>query len=204
MAAKGGTTGLVDGAAGAAKAPSDERKLLERVAARDAGALRTVYDRHGARAMAIALRILRSQPEAEEIVQEVFLEVWKRAATFDVARGTISSWVASIARSRAIDRLRSRGTADRTAAQLATEPPPAAPSPLEDVEQRIWRDKVGAALTTLPEDQRAVLEQAYFEGLTQREIAERTGQPLGTVKTRVRLALEKLAALLGPGRGGAR
>lgn len=195
--AKGGTTAFVDGAAGAMKAPSDERKLLSRVAARDAAALRTVYDRHAGKAMAIALRILRSQQEAEEIVQEVFLEVWKRAAEFDVERGTISSWIASIARSRSIDRLRSRGTADRTAASLAAEPPPQTPTPLEDVEQRIWRDKVGAALNELPDEQRAVLEQAYFEGLTQREIAERTGQPLGTVKTRVRLALEKLQSLLG-------
>jgi RNA polymerase sigma-70 factor (ECF subfamily) len=196
-----GYKGVVDESAASARgAAADEAALFARVVRRDASALRVLYDRHGAKAMAIAVRILHSSSEAEEIVQETFVEVWRRAPEYDRARGSASSWIAAIARSRAIDRLRSRGTADRTARDLAREPEAPATSPLEDVEHRRWRERIQSALGTLPDEQRAVLEQAYFEGLTQREIADKTGQPLGTVKTRVRLALEKLGQLLGGGR----
>jgi RNA polymerase sigma-70 factor, ECF subfamily len=189
----------VSGPASARAAGSgDEKRLFSRVANRDAGALRTLYDRHASRALAIAVRILRAQSEAEEVVQETFLELWKRAPDFDPERGSASSWIASIARSRSIDRLRSRGSAERTVRTMSDESlAELPPSPLENVEQRLWREKIQAALATLPPEQRLVLEQAYFEGLTQREIAAKTGEPLGTIKTRVRLALEKLTALLG-------
>jgi RNA polymerase sigma-70 factor, ECF subfamily len=181
-----------------AAAPGDERRLFSRVARGDQSALRTLYDRHASRALAIAVRVLRAQSEAEEVVQETFLELWKRAPDFDAERGTASAWIASIARSRAIDRLRSRGSAERTARNMSDESlAELPPSPLESVEQRMWREKIQEALATLPPEQRLVLEQAYFEGLTQREIAAKTGHPLGTIKTRVRLALEKLTALLG-------
>ena len=150
--------------------------------------------------MAIALRVLKDRTEAEDVVQETFLEIWKRAAEFDANRGGADAWIVTIARSRAIDRLRSRDSAARAATASATPAPlPRAAPPLELAEERQNRERIAAALATLPSEQRAAIELAYFEGLTQREISERTGDPLGTVKTRVRLAIEKLAAILEGG-----
>jgi RNA polymerase sigma-70 factor (ECF subfamily) len=168
------------------------------VANGEQAALRVLYDRHGPRVLAVALRVLRTKMEAEEVVQDTFIEVWKRAREYDPVRGSVSGWVTTMARNRAIDRLRTRGSEGRTSQAFAGEPP-ASPraTPLEDVEQRLARDRIGAALAELPGEQRAAIELAYFEGLSQREIAERTGEPLGTVKTRVRLAMAKLTALLG-------
>jgi RNA polymerase sigma-70 factor (ECF subfamily) len=179
--------------------PADEdAALLARVARGEQRALKVLYDRWGSRALAVAHRVLASTSEAEEVVQEAFVEVWKRAAQYDVERGVVRAWIMTIVRSRAIDRLRARGAVDRTVQGLEREaPPPPAPSPLEDAEARAERERVAAALAALPEAQRQVIELAYYEGITQREIAERTGEPLGTVKTRVRLALEKLGAILG-------
>ncbi len=176
---------------------NDDQLLFQRVAARDAQALRVLYDRCAGIALAVAVRILRNRSEAEDVVQEAFLEAWKRAGTFDARRGSASAFVLSIARSRALDRVRSRGSSDRALSALGREDEPPVPLPIESAEQRQARDRIQAALATLPPEQRQVLELAYFEGLTQREIAERLSHPLGTVKTRARLALEKLAALLG-------
>lgn len=179
-------------------ATADDAGLCACIAGGDPGALELLYQRHAPRAMAIALRVLGSPTEAEEIVQETFLEVWRRAAQYDSARGTATAWIAAMARSRAIDRARTRGSAARAVAAAADEElPPGAPSPLEDIERRRERERVSAALRTLPAEQRQPIQLAYFHGLSQREIAERTGQPLGTVKTRVRIAMEKLATLLG-------
>jgi RNA polymerase sigma-70 factor (ECF subfamily) len=178
-----------------AAAAADEA-LLRRVAAGEPAALRQVYDRCAPLALALAARILRSRSEAEEVVQDAFLEAWKRAKSYDARRGTALAWVLSIARSRALDRLRSRGSGDRAAQALQREDNAPVPLPIESAEQRQARERIQAALAALPAEQRAVLELAYFEGLTQTEIASRTGDPLGTVKTRCRLALEKLAGLL--------
>jgi len=175
-----------------------QEPLLVRVSEGDAGALRALYDAHASRAMAVALRILSSRADAEEVVQETFVELWKRAAQFDSARGDGLSWILTIARTRAIDRLRARNTATRIALVASAQPvAPAGAVPLELVEQRQDRERVAEALSGLPAEQRGALELAYYEGLTHREIAERTQTPLGTVKTRLRLALEKLAHLLG-------
>jgi RNA polymerase sigma-70 factor (ECF subfamily) len=177
------------------RAESDE-PLLRLVAAGDSRALRSLYDRHAPAALALAFRILRAKSEAEEVVQEAFVEVWRRAAAFDPRRGTASSFVLNVCRSRALDRLRARGSAERAAAASAREEPEPAPLPIESAVQRQDRERVRQALAALPAEQRAAIELAYFAGLTQREIAERLGEPLGTVKTRVRLALEKLSAIL--------
>jgi RNA polymerase sigma-70 factor (ECF subfamily) len=183
-----------------AKPTSDDALLVERVARGDSAALRTLYERHAARAMAVALRVLGARTESEEIVQETFVEIWKRAREFDVTRGSAASWISTIARSRAIDRVRARGASARTLSAIAVEPPPAAAaSPLEDVEQRLQRERISSALGELPVEQRRTIELAYFEGFSYREIAERTGEALGTVKTRARLGMEKLAILLGEG-----
>jgi RNA polymerase sigma-70 factor, ECF subfamily len=178
-----------------------DRELLARVARGDVAALRSLYDQHAPRAITIAFRILRNREEAEDIVQETFLEVWRRAAQFDPGRGGAVAWVVTIARSRAIDRLRARSIAGRTIASAAEEAEamsPVAPlTPVVEVERRRDERRVAAALGALPPAQRRTIELAYFEGLSQSEIAAKTDCPLGTVKMRVKLAMAKLAALLG-------
>jgi RNA polymerase sigma-70 factor, ECF subfamily len=178
----------------------DETALVEQVARGDSAALRVLYDRCAARAMAVARRILADPQEAEEVVQETFVQVWRQASRFDAGRGSPAAWVSTIARSRAIDRLRARDASERVrmAAKLE-EPADEAISPAagQVAEDRELKRRVDAALHSLPLEQRRTLELAYFEGLSQSQIAERLGDPLGTVKTRVRLGLSKLAALLG-------
>jgi RNA polymerase sigma-70 factor (ECF subfamily) len=174
-----------------------DRVLLARVASGDMAALRVLYEEHVGRAMAIAMRVLRNQPEAEDVVQEAFLEVWRRAEQFDDRRGGVAAWVVTIARSRAIDRLRSTGTTSRAveAASGALIPTPEV-LPCEQVDRRRDELRVAAALDQLPAEQREAIALAYFEGLSQSEIAAKTGNPLGTVKMRVKLAMAKLAKLL--------
>jgi len=180
-------------AAGVAGAP----ELIGLIARGDRGALRSFYDGVAGRAMAIALRILGSAEEAEEIVQDTFVEIWRRASEYRAERGAPAAWVAAMARSRAIDRLRERGRADKAARAMAAEPQrDPEPLPSESAARRQERARVRAALASLPAEQRRVVELAYFEGLTQTEIARATGDPLGTVKTRIRLAMEKLAGVL--------
>lgn len=175
----------------------DEKALLPRVARGDVAALRVLYDAYAGRAMAIAMRVLRNETAAEDVIQETFLEVWRRAAEFDSRRGGIAAWITTIARSRAIDRLRltaTRSQAIEAASGLLIPMPQ--PLPSEDVERRRDEARVAAALAELPFEQRRAIELAYFEGLTQGEIATKTHSPLGTVKERVKLAINKLAKLL--------
>ena len=178
-----------------------DRELLERVARGDVAALRTIYEQHASRAITIAYRILRNKEEAEDVVQETFLEVWRRSGQFDPGRGGAVAWVVTIARSRAIDRLRARNIAGRTIATAADETigllPVAPPSPAVETQRKRDEKRVAAALSTLPPAQRRTIELAYFEGLSQSEIATKTASPLGTVKMRVKLAMAKLAELLG-------
>jgi RNA polymerase sigma-70 factor (ECF subfamily) len=166
------------------------------MAAGDARALRELYDRFSPTVLALAMRILRSRSEAEDVVQDTFVEAWKRAGTFDPRRGTAFSFMFAIARSRALDRLRSRGAESRATQAFAREEKGTVPLPIESAEQRQDRERIQSALASIPPEQRSVLELAYFEGMSHTEIADRTGDPLGTVKTRCRLALEKLAGLL--------
>jgi len=179
-------------------ATDSEPELLARAGRGDADALEALYRRHAPRAMGVALRVLRERSDAEEVLQETFMEVWKRAREYTPLRGSVEAWLLTIARTRAIDRLRSRAARGRMVEAKSAEPLESGPS-LPDALSSAAQDarRVLSALEALPAEQRRALELAYWEGLSQTEIAERTGQPLGTVKTRVRLALAKLAGLLG-------
>ena len=182
-----------------------DRPRMARIEARDADALAELYDRHAARLLGLARRILGDGGEAEEVLQEVFLFVWRSASSFDPARGQVLTWLLVATRSRAIDRLRARRPASRPEIRSLDEPALMAaggPAASDDVEAasagRQWESICRAAVGQLPEDQRRALELAYFEGLTHQEIAARTSTPLGTVKTRVRLGLMKLQERMRP------
>jgi RNA polymerase sigma-70 factor (ECF subfamily) len=176
-----------------------DRELLGRIAQGDVAALRVLYDEQAPRALAIARRILRSAEEAEDVVQETFLELWRRAPQFDGRKGGAVAWVITIARSRSIDRLRAAGTAGRAIEGAGASPdtlPTVPMSPAEHTEMRSTESRVAHALSSLPKEQRQTIELAYFDGLSQTEIATKTATPLGTVKMRVKLAIGKLAAIL--------
>ena len=177
-----------------------DRALIARVQARDADALDLLYDRYASRLMGLAQRILGDTGEAEEILQEVFLFVWRSATTFDPARGSVLAWLLVATRSRSIDRLRSRRPAARAGLTSVDQVPDKADSrDLEtDSAAREWETLCRSAIADLPAEQRIVLELAYFEGLTHQEIAQKTSTPLGTVKTRVRLGLMKLKDRIRP------
>ena len=164
-------------------------RLLEHIVAREAEAIGDLYDRHSRLLYGLILRILRNAGEAEEVLQDVFLQVWKRADTFNADLGTPVAWLVRIARNRAIDRLRANNVNART---LEVPPPPPTESPEARAalseEQRALR----RALEALSVEERQLLEHAYFLGLTQSELADRFGLPLGTVKTRIRTALTTL------------
>lgn len=165
-------------------------ELVRRLAGGDQAALAEFYDLFAGLVNALALRILRDTSDAEDVVQEVFLQAWRQAERFDPARGTPEAWLCTIARTRALDRLRRR-TSRRE------DPVEAAPASA-DVPRNEERLAVRKAVLALSPDQRRALELAYYEGLTQTEIASRLGQPLGTIKTRIRTALFRLREALGP------
>lgn len=170
-----------------------DRPLIARVESRDAEALGALYDRHSARLLGLSQRILGDTGEAEEVLQELFLWVWRSAASFDPSRGSVLAWLLVATRSRSIDRLRARRPASYSAASLDEVAELAGSDDVEAASaDREWESLCRRAVAELPADQRSVLEMAYFQGLTQQEIAEKTKTPLGTVKTRVRLGLMKL------------
>jgi len=160
------------------------------------GDLRALYDTCSRRVMAVALHLLRDRAEAEDVVQETFLELWRRTSAYDSARGGRENWAVLIARSRALDRLRARASAARAEERAAADSPDPSPVPFDLAHETEQGAQVRRALASLPVEQRQVIELAFFAGLTHTEIATRTSEPLGTVKTRVRLAMEKLAARL--------
>jgi RNA polymerase sigma-70 factor (ECF subfamily) len=184
---------------------SDE-VLVARMAARDQEALSAIYDRYRAVVFSLALRILKDRAEAEEALADVFLQAWRQAHGFDRARGSAGAWLITLCRSRAIDRLRARGRRAATLDALARagggredEPsPPAGGGPEEAADLVMKRRRIGAAIGALSPEQRRALELAYYEGLSHSEIATALGEPLGTVKTRIRQGLitlrQKLSA----------
>src|SRR5215469_13051550 len=170
-----------------------DAELVERLQQRDPQALAELYDRYGRLAYSLILRIVRNAATAEDLVQETFLRVWNRVQGFDAQKGALGAWLLAVARYRAIDYLRSAAGRDRNALELEDVDHP---SLFTDMEPGLLaNDNVRAvkvAIGRLSAHQRQVIELAYFEGLTQTEMAERMGQPLGTVKTWVRAALKTL------------
>ena len=176
--------------------PASDTELLHAIARGDEFALAALYDRYAAILLGLLLRILHSRPEAEDVLQEVFVQVWRRAGDFDEARGRGFTWLVTLARSRAIDRLRSIDARTRAAQAAGREVREDVQDAADDVLHAEQRAVVQAALARLPEEQRRALCLAYYDGLTQSEIALRLQQPLGTIKTRMRSGLIKLRELL--------
>jgi RNA polymerase sigma-70 factor, ECF subfamily len=175
-----------------------DAELIKRLQSRDPQALAEIYDRYGRVAYSLILRVVRDAAIAEDLVQETFLRVWNRAQGFDAERGAFGPWLLSVARNRAIDYLRSAGGRERNAIELEEADHPSLYTNMErDILASDDARVIRAALLKLTPQQREVIELAYYEGLTQTEMAERMGQPLGTVKTWVRTALKNLRDELG-------
>jgi RNA polymerase sigma-70 factor (ECF subfamily) len=178
-------------------------ELMERLERRDMGAFEALYDRYGDLVYSVALRVVGDTYVAEDVTQDVFLRVWRRPEQFDLRRGKFVTWLLSVTRNRSIDERRSRGR------RLRHETMPGAddeedvlPSGNERDDPALAavlseeRSAVRAAMEVLPAEQKLAIQLAYFSGLTQQEIANRLGQPLGTVKTRIRLGMQKMRGAL--------
>jgi RNA polymerase sigma-70 factor (ECF subfamily) len=189
---------------GSRPSPADG-ELIARAAQGEERAIGLLYDRYGPVLYAVAYRIVGQRADAEEVVVEAFAQAWRDAPRFDAGRGSVAGWLTMIARSRALDMVRASSRRDRITASAAADRPDAPPAMSEfrsdpggalDHDER--RRQVRQALETLSPPQRQAIELAYFEGLSQSEIAERLQEPLGTVKTRVRLGMQKLRECLRP------
>lgn len=173
-------------------------EYVRRCASRDESALAALYDESSQLAYTIALRILQDEADAAEVVLDVYKQVWDTAARFDEQRGTAAAWIVILARSRAMDRRRFRTARIRTATHveefhdvISTAPSPESLAMASQNSRSVMR-----ALAAVPLEQRQALELAFFAGLSHSEIADRLGEPLGTVKTRIRLAVSRLRELL--------
>jgi RNA polymerase sigma-70 factor (ECF subfamily) len=190
---------------GAPRTARSDAELVAAMARGDERAATTFYDRHSPTVMALAFRMLRERADADSIVLETFMQAWRDASRFDGSRGSAASWLLTIARTRALDFLRTSGRQAKriagTVDELPAESLPAsdrAGSPGFDVEQDERQRAVASALGTLPDNQRIPIELAFYEGLSHSEVAERLAEPLGTVKTRIRLGMTKLRDALRP------
>jgi RNA polymerase sigma-70 factor (ECF subfamily) len=163
----------------------EDAELLEAVARQDQSAMATLFDRYSRLVYSIALRVLREPDLAEDVMQEVLLQVWRQPGGFVSQRGSLGAWLAVVARNRSIDVIRRRARLTPLEDLVLPEPR----NLQRAVEESHLMDQVRVAVDTLPGEQQAPLHMAYFEGLTHTEISERTGTPLGTVKTRIRTAL---------------
>ncbi|HTP57677.1 MAG TPA: sigma-70 family RNA polymerase sigma factor [Spirochaetia bacterium] len=177
-----------------------DTELMRRMANGEIGALRELYSRHSRLVYGLALRIIADPETAEEICQDVFLRAWEKADTYRSEKAQVRTWLARIARNRSIDVLRRRGARDARARdaweELKAAAADAGVDPSSPVEEGEARQRVSRAVLSLPQDQREALSLAFFDGLTHRQIAEATGEPLGTVKSRIRAAMVKLRELL--------
>jgi RNA polymerase sigma-70 factor (ECF subfamily) len=179
----------------------DDKQILELIATRDRGALDDLYRRYSNTVFSLSMHMLRERGAAEEVTQDVFFNVWRRAGSYYASRGTVTAWLFSIAHHRAIDELRKRRR-DQTHVQhgvdLSNRPSNGDGDPVEYAKLQFEQSYLKAALSNLRPEQREVVVLAYFGGLTHSEISKSLGQPLGTVKTRMRLAIKKLKEILEP------
>jgi RNA polymerase sigma-70 factor (ECF subfamily) len=188
--------------------PALDRELVARAAAGDGRAMTDLYDRYGSVLYTVAYRVVGQRADAEEVVVEAFAQAWREAARFEAGRGSVAAWLTMIARSRALDLVRARSRRDRLAANAAnaaasgldggSATPDHGASPADRAEDDERRRVVRQAMDGLSPAQRQAIELAFFEGLSQSEIAARLNEPLGTVKTRVRLGMQKLRESLRP------
>jgi RNA polymerase sigma-70 factor (ECF subfamily) len=181
----------------------DDEELMARLFDRDLGAFRALYERYGSLVYSTCLRIVRDAQIAEDMVQEIFLRIWRRPESYMPQRGRFVTWLTSVTRNRAVDEIRSRNRRFRHETASPEEQEREVPAaermdPALTAELSDQRRLILAALEDIPREQREVIELAYFGGLTQQEIAERLTQPLGTVKTRIRLGMQKLRSALTP------
>ncbi len=178
----------------------DDEELIRQIGRSQPEAVRLLYQRYGRMVYSVALRAVSDPSAAEEITQDVFLRIWEKAETYRADKAKVVTWIARIARNRAIDVYRQRRSRDDRASagweelkQAATAP---SPHPGERMETARLQGRVREAVASLPPDQKTALTLAFFQGLTHKEIAEELGEPLGTVKTRIRAAMQKLRSML--------
>jgi len=181
----------------------DDEELMQRLAYRDLVAFRALYDRYGNLVYSAALRVVRDAQIAEDMVQEIFLRIWRKPESYVAQRGRFVTWLTSVTRNRAVDEVRSRGRRFRHETASPEEQERELPASEQDdpaltAELSDQRRLILAALQQIPAEQREIIELAYFGGLTQQEIADLLSQPLGTVKTRIRLGMQKLRAAVTP------
>jgi len=171
-------------------------QLLEGIAQGDEASLAALYDRYHLLSFSLALRVVNDRGRAEDVVQDAFLSVWRKAGSYVEGRGSVKTWLTSIVRNRAIDLVRARreSDSDDEAVLLALRDP--RPGVVEQVTASLDRETIRAAIVELPLEQRQAIAMAYFEGLSHSEIADATGLPLGTVKSRIRLGMHRLKGLL--------
>ncbi len=178
-----------------------DKQLLEQIVNRDRAALEALYDRYGNTVFSVAMHMLRDPGASEEVTQDVFFNVWRRAASYHSQRGSVTAWLFSIAHHRTIDELRKRRR-EQTHVQhgidLTNRASDGKDDPVDYANLQLEGGQLKDALHSLRPEQREVVVLAYFGGLTHSEIASKLDQPLGTVKTRMRLALKKLREVLGP------
>jgi RNA polymerase sigma-70 factor (ECF subfamily) len=190
---------------GETRSNADDVVLIRRMIDADETALGALYDRWVRSLYSLVLHLLKDPDEAEDVVEETFWQAWRKASSYEPSRGAVSTWLLTIGRRKALDRIRAKkrhkeDTVDRDRA--FADLPSTALDPSQAMEGSELREHVRAALRELPSEQREVLELGYFNGMSQTEIADATGQPLGTVKTRMRLAMQKLREPLSIHRGG--
>ena len=169
---------------------ADEMRLIARIRSGEQQAMSELYDRYSKVVYAVALRVLQDAGGAEDVLQDVFLQLWHNPDAFDASRGSLAAWLAVIARHKAIDRVRKR----RPETDIEDCVIASGPDLRDETERALVIEKVRGVLAEMSSDQRTALELAFFQGLTHTEIAEKTGEPLGTIKTRIRSGLQQLRA----------